>query len=139
MSSEPTEPTTPTGAPFAALEGAEFAVLTTYRRSGVAVPTTVWFAPGVDAADRLYITTSRTSGKYKRIRNNPQVTLTASDARGQTQGKPVAGQARVLPPQEFAHATAALEAKYGDQFRAILARTPTGDSERAYIEVAPAS
>ena len=133
-STQSTQPTTP----FAALDGAPFAVLTTYRRSGVGVPTTVWFAPGVEDASRLYITTSRASGKYKRIHNNSQVTLTPSDAMGNTQGETVPAQAAALAPEEFAQAEAALEAKYGDQYRGMMARDPN-NPDRVYIAVTPAS
>ena len=137
MSSEQTQPTQP-ATPFAALAGEPFAVLTTYRRSGVAVPTTVWFAPAVEDASRLYITTSRATGKYKRIHNNPQVTLTPSDAMGNTHGETIAAHAAAAPADEFARAEAALAAKYGDQFRGMLARNPD-NGDRVYIKVTPAS
>jgi PPOX class probable F420-dependent enzyme len=43
--------------------------LATFRKSGVAVHTPIWFA---EENGRLYLMTSSKSGKYKRIRNNPK-------------------------------------------------------------------
>jgi PPOX class probable F420-dependent enzyme len=70
---------TTTTDPFAPLAGEQFVVLTTYRRSGEAMPTTVWFA---ERDGKVYITTNERAGKVKRIRANPQVTLAASDRIG---------------------------------------------------------
>ena len=94
---------------FASLHDEEFVVLTTYRASGVAVPTTVWFA---DADGTIYVTTQRGAGKARRIGANPQVLLTPSDRVGNTHGEAVAGRARLLASDENAAAVAALRAKY---------------------------
>lgn len=104
---------------FAVLDGAEFIVLTTYRRSGIAVPTTVWFAQN---AGVLYITTGRDAGKVKRIRNNPQVQVAPSDRVGNVLGAVVAAQARLLMPEEYAPAIAALQQKYGEQYTMLTAQ-----------------
>jgi len=53
---------------------------TTYRKSGAAVSTATWIVP-VDAS-RVGFWTSSASGKYKRLRHNPRITLQPSDARG---------------------------------------------------------
>ncbi len=50
---------------FSALAGAQFMVLTTFRRDGRAAPTTVWFAQDGGV---LYGTTSTNTGKAKRMR-----------------------------------------------------------------------
>jgi len=127
--------------PFTPLAGAEFLVLTTYRRSGDGVPTTVWFA---EADGKLYITTSAGAGKAKRIRNNPQVALAPSDARGATSAPAFAARARVLPETDFDVAEAALHAKYGAQFDTVVAQSATRQrndpaAHRIYIEVSPAA
>jgi hypothetical protein len=116
---------------FAALAGAEFMVLTTHKRSGDAVPTTVWFAQ-VD--DRLYLTTQSQAGKAKRVRATSHVTVAPSDRVGNVVGLAVTAVARQLGPEEAPVAEAALHAKYGDQYVAVAARMPEG-SVRVFIEV----
>jgi len=59
---------------------AKYVSLTTYRRNGEAVPVPVWIAPLGDG--RIGFTTDATSGKVKRIRNNPSVTLRECSVRG---------------------------------------------------------
>jgi uncharacterized protein len=59
--------------PLDLLEGHRYFRLTSFRKSGKAVPRTVWFAL-VDG--KAYVFTSADSGKAKRIRNNTRVTLT---------------------------------------------------------------
>lgn len=121
---------------FAPLRDAEFIVLTTYRRSGAAVPTTVWFA-AVD--DVLYVTTSSTAGKAKRIRNNSQVQVAPSDQVGNLQGPAIPARARLLDPAEYAPAVAALQQKYGEMFSVMTARMDAArsESERIYLVVEP--
>ncbi|QHC59985.1 PPOX class F420-dependent oxidoreductase [Rathayibacter sp. VKM Ac-2760] len=64
---------------LAALADASFVSLTTFRKTGVGVSTPVWIAR--DGAD-LIVTTPRKSGKVKRLRNDPRVTLVPCDRRG---------------------------------------------------------
>ncbi len=61
--------TTSLEAPFEALRGHGFMQLTTFRKSGDAVATVVWFA---EDGGRLYITTASNSGKVKRLRHTPR-------------------------------------------------------------------
>jgi PPOX class probable F420-dependent enzyme len=123
---------------FPALAGAEFMVLTTHRRTGEPVPTTVWFA---QVGDRLYVTTMGIAGKANRLVNNDQVLVAPSDARGTVLGPGEPAQARLLDPAEYAVALDALRTKYNPQFDEIVSR----DAERApamggriYLEVRPA-
>jgi PPOX class probable F420-dependent enzyme len=104
-----------------ALADEQYVLLTTTRRSGVTVPTPVWVA--LDG-DSLVVTTGAESGKVKRIRHTPRVTLQACDRTG----KPNAGS-----PELEAHATvhddvesrerleAVMSQKYGLQYAAIRA------------------
>jgi uncharacterized protein len=103
---------------FSPLEGQQYISLATFRKSGEAVPTPVWFAL---ADDRLYIVTQQDSGKVKRIRNNPQVTMTPSDGRGQiTPGAPtLTGEATVIPREPQGPGDRALRAKYGWMYSAF--------------------
>jgi PPOX class probable F420-dependent enzyme len=118
--------------PFPALDGAEFMLLTTFRRNGEPVHTTVWFA---ESSGKLYITTMETAGKAKRIRSNGQAIVGPSDARGTVSGPEQKAQARVLAEEEYPVATEALESKYGDQFRQVVSRPiPVA---RTYLEVSP--
>jgi uncharacterized protein len=95
--------------PFENLEGHNHVSLTTFRRSGAAVPTTLWFAL---ADGRLYATTPPNSGKMKRIRNDPRVILTPCNAWGRPRGESVAGLARDVDGAASGRAEAALHEKY---------------------------
>ncbi len=58
----------------------KYVSLTTFRANGQPVATPVWIVPlGPTTAG---FTTESTSGKVKRIRNNPKVTLRPCDMRG---------------------------------------------------------
>src|SRR6185436_19006574 len=93
---------TPSTTGFDALRGRKHAILTTYRRSGEAVPTVVWF--GLDDAGRMYLRTEADAFKVKRLRRNPEVLVAPSDVRGKPKGPAAAGTARVLDASENDHA-----------------------------------
>jgi PPOX class probable F420-dependent enzyme len=122
----------PAEAPFAALRGRQFIKLTTYRKTGKPVPTTVWF---VEENGCLYITTAADSGKVKRLRHTPQVRVTACAPWGAPLGPELSALARVLVPDEYAHALAALRRKYGWLFWVFERCDRT---EQTYLEVSPA-
>lgn len=83
--------------------------LTTFRKSGVGVPTPVWF--GEDDG-KLYVMTRGTMGKTKRIRNNPQVKVAPCTIRGKVTGPEFAATARILPTEEHKHARETIKRKY---------------------------
>jgi PPOX class probable F420-dependent enzyme len=58
----------------------KYVLLTTFRKRGDAVPSPVWIVGLPDG--RAGFTTEDDSGKVKRIRNNPKVTLQACSVRG---------------------------------------------------------
>lgn len=89
-----------------------FMNLTTYRKSGQPVTTTVWFA---QMSDTLYGMSEPQAGKCKRIRNNPNVNVAPSMYAGKVLGETTAGLARILPPNEAANARQALDKKYSLQ------------------------
>src|SRR5262245_31812375 len=84
--------------------------LTTFRKSGIPVVTTVWFA--LDA-DKLYVWTALGSGKVKRIRNNPLVSIAPSSHLGKARGPAITALARILPPSEQETAQRLMNGKYG--------------------------
>lgn len=119
--------------PFAFLTPHQFILLTTYRKNGTPMPTTVWFASD---GGKIYITTNRNAGKTKRIRNNKLVEMTPSDRVGNLLGEPtVKGHAHEVSAEERQHARSVLEQKYGELFERIAGPdTP----DRTYILVEPA-
>jgi uncharacterized protein len=91
------------------LLGEKYISLATFRKSGAAVYTPVWFA---EEAGKLYVMTRSDSGKYKRIRNNASVRLAPCSIRGKITGAELGGRARVLPPGDWPRARKTLERKY---------------------------
>ncbi len=123
---------TPIHDPFAFLSSHQFIVLTTYRKDGTAVPTTVWFAYD---QGKVYITTMRIAGKIKRIHNNGHVQMTPSDRIGNGLGLPsVQGQAHEAALHERASSHAILAHKYDERFERIVGPE---SNERTYIVVEP--
>lgn len=113
----------------------QYANLFTYRKSGEAVKTPIWFA----ARDgKIYIVTTKGSGKIKRVRNNPRVLIGPSDAGGTPRGATVDATARVLGPNEVEVAKDALDRKYG-MIKAVFDFFMTlRGVEREWIEISPA-
>ncbi|GAA2364894.1 PPOX class F420-dependent oxidoreductase [Nonomuraea africana] len=91
--------------------------MTTYRRDGTPVATPVWVAQDGAA---VVIWTVATSGKIKRIRANPEVTVAPCDLRGNVRGEPVKGRAEILSAAQTAKVRALLRRKYGLQGRLVL-------------------
>lgn len=138
MSPDADTPRPATRSDLAALDAHEFADLTTYRRSGVAVPTTVWFAhdDGI-----LYVQTGPEAGKLKRVRANGRIALAPSTRAGEPLRATITAHARIVDGAEAARAEAALDRKYAEGRKQLLARMagqgiPQG---RAYLAIEPAS
>lgn len=120
---------------FELLNKHQYANLFTFRRSGEAVKTPVWFALHEGKA---YVMTTAAAGKTKRIRNGGRVQIGPSDQRGNPLGPVVEGQARILSPEETKVAKQALDIKYG-LFKAVFDFfMNVRGTERAYIEIRPA-
>ncbi|MEO6701580.1 MAG: PPOX class F420-dependent oxidoreductase [Jatrophihabitantaceae bacterium] len=92
----------------------KFVSVTTYRKSGTPVATATWITP-LDGG-QVGFWTSSASGKAKRLRNNPQVSLQPCDQRGRPKpgGSPVSGTAVLVGsgPQHEA-IQRQIKAKYG--------------------------
>lgn len=129
-----------TGSSFAGFENYRQIVLVTFKRSGEAVPSPI--NHGI-ADGKLYVRTDASTGKVKRIRNNPQVLVVASSLRGKPRGPVVAGVARILPEAEHAHADAVIAANWSPPMK-LLERSLDVSSQTlgvpmAFIEITPAS
>jgi len=119
------------------LEGHRYIRLTTFRRSGVAVSTTVWFA---QVGERAYVFTSANSGKAKRIRNNSSVIVTPSNFRGRpkTQSS-IEAEARLMNEDEEEMPNRAIDQKYGWQYRLFnfVIGLPRNPPEHVFLELRP--
>ena len=101
----------------AEIEQAEFIRLTTFRRSGIAVPTPVWFVPDGNA---LLVTTMDTTGKAKRLRHTSRVTVCVSDRRGGTKGPEIKATADLLTGADAVDVRKRVTRRYGFQGRVLL-------------------
>lgn len=116
----------------------EYVSLTTYRRTGDPVATPVWV---VRDGDRLLVTTGGTSGKVKRLRHTPRVTVTECDVRGgiAPDATPATAHAVVdASEQTRARLDAALKAKYGMKYRLIRLGRRRDTSSVALVLTDPA-
>lgn len=127
---------------FATLRNRKCINLTTFRRTGAAVATPLWFAvyQGV-----LYTQTFPAAGKLKRIKHTPRVTVAPSTINGKALGAEIEGEARIITnEQEILLAEAALARKYGltrriyygamSVYGKLRRQAPTG---RTYITIEP--
>jgi uncharacterized protein len=117
--------------PFTSLSPYEFVLLTTFRTSGVGVPTAMWFA---HEQGKLYMVTGRSTGKLKRIRATSRVLVAPCDWMGNLLGPEIEAYARELPITQHAHANAVLAQKYGEQYE-MDSRDADGEDEETFIEV----
>ena len=92
----------------AAIPG-KYLSITSFRRDGSGVSTPVWFATG---GDRLLVMTDLRSGKVKRIRRNPYVTIAPCSARGKRKARQLPAHAVLLPASEVGHAEQLIKRKY---------------------------
>ena len=113
-----------------AIHGQKYISLATFRKTGVPVPTPIWFA---EEGDKLYFMTNSKLGKCKRIRNNPNVKIAPCTIRGKISGPESSGTVRVLRPEEFDRVRQAIKQKYW------LARIPfLWRNTDTYMEITPA-
>ena len=111
----------------AEIQGQRYIALATTRKSGAIVLTPVWFA---EDSNKLYVMTSATTGKYKRIRNNPKVSVAPCTIRGKVTGPEFPATARILPTGEGQEARSLIRVKYW------LARLPfLWRKSNVYLEI----
>jgi PPOX class probable F420-dependent enzyme len=107
--------------------GQKYISLISFRKNGSPVPTPVWFA---EKDRKLYVMTRSDSGKYKRIRNRPQIRIAPCTVRGKLTGPEFPATARVLPAQDWPWARRTIEQKYW------LARIPfLWSKQNVYLEI----
>jgi PPOX class probable F420-dependent enzyme len=100
-----------------AIGSASYALVTTYRRDGRAVPTAVWI---VRDGDELAFWTVTGSGKVKRIRRDGTVLIGPCDLRGNPTGEQVPGHAVILDAAGTERVRGLLKRKYGLMGRITL-------------------
>jgi PPOX class probable F420-dependent enzyme len=102
---------------IAQFAGAKYLNLETFRKTGIGVPTPVWFARDVlrnaSTITVFYIYSEADAGKVKRIRNNPKVRVAPCTMRGDVRGAWIDGRARICEDDEAAHGQQLLTQKYG--------------------------
>ena len=119
------------------LKKANYLSLATFRKSGVAVETPVWFA---EEDDIFYIFSAGDAGKVKRLRNSPRCHIAACTMNGRITGDRVEAQGHLLTEaDEIDTALGALRRKYGWQMAITntLSRLSGKMGRRVYITVTP--
>lgn len=115
--------------------------ITTFRRDHSPVATPVWV---VADSGHLYVWTGAQTGKAKRIRRNPAVTVAPCTARGTPTGPAVPARAQIMSAASRPQVWPLFMAKYGIQLRAtiwsgrvsrLLRRTGRPSAERVFVEL----
>lgn len=107
----------------------KYILLTTFRRDGTPVATPVWC---VRDGRTLRVTTQGSSGKARRIRNDPRVMVAPCDMRGRPKGPAVRGTARIDDPERSAVTARLISRRYGLLGRFMLRKQ---DPDRIGITV----
>ena len=121
---------------FAALIGEEFALLVTFKRSGDAVPTPVWF--GLHDG-RLFVESLADAGKVKRLRHDRRVRVAPCTVRGTPKGSFADGVGRILEAAEETNAelALALDRHYGLRRRLYVRLGARLGVQSVYLELTP--
>jgi len=105
----------------AMLSDERFVSLTTYRKNGDGVATTVWIARD---GDQLIVLTPTDSYKVKRVRADPRVRLVPCNRAGKVPpgAAPVDGEAEIVDdPAETQRLWEIVRRKYGFEYKVIMA------------------
>lgn len=89
--------------------------LETYKKNGDGVKTPVWF---VSFEDIIYVITRESTGKVKRLANNPKIRLVPCSFNGNPEGEWISGNATLIKGDEAEKAVKLRKKKYG--LRALL-------------------
>src|SRR5215472_6089970 len=111
--------------------------LETYRKSGVAVRTPVWF---LVEDGTLIVHTGGTSGKVKRIRRNPKVRVAPSKFRGEPKGDYIDGHAElVTDPETVEKYYSLIYKKYGlmGSFTKFIQRFSRSKAKDVIVRIQP--
>ena len=100
------------------LASEKYVLFTTFRRDGRAVSTPVWLVQMPDG--EFGFSTGSESGKAKRLRHTPRVTLQGCDrSGGDARGPVYDAQARLVTGTALAQVRTAITAKYGAMATAL--------------------
>src|SRR5690242_14116259 len=113
----------------AEISGQKYISLLTFRKTGVAVPTPVWFG---EENGKLYVMSRNDSGKYKRIHNNSRVKIAPCTIRGKITGPEFDATARILPEQDWRTARKIIARKYW-----LMRISPFWSKKNIFIEITP--
>jgi uncharacterized protein len=113
VSSSPVSATEDQLSPFS---GEKTMCIETYRKTGEAVRTPVWF---IEENGELFVRSDSRTGKVKRIRNNPKVRVAPCTFGGTLKGDWVDGEARILEQGQSEHVFNLLNKKYGLSYRSV--------------------
>ncbi|HWP78450.1 MAG TPA: PPOX class F420-dependent oxidoreductase [Candidatus Nitrosotenuis sp.] len=100
---------------LAELERHKYINLETYKKSGQAVKTPVWF---VISGAQIFVTTRPDTGKVKRIKNNQKIRIMPCGMKGEPKGDWIEATARFANESETENAIRLRNKKYG--FKAKL-------------------
>jgi uncharacterized protein len=119
---------------FRELKGYRFLNLTTFRKNGVPVLTMVLFAL---VGDKIYVWTTKDSGKVKRIRNNATVQIAPSTRLGRPLGPIATASACILSVTEQTEAQSLTDRQFGwlKKFFGLIWRVQ--GREQVYLEITP--
>jgi PPOX class probable F420-dependent enzyme len=105
----------------------------TYRRSGEAIRTPVWF---VESGGLLFLLTRMDSGKVKRLRHNAEVLVAPCKMNGDLTGDWLPGQATFVESTESIEAIRTLfDQKYGAAARISNMFTKLQKKKRVFIKI----
>jgi uncharacterized protein len=104
----------------------------TFRRSGEAVPTPMWF--GLQG-ERMYVRSLADAGKVKRVRRDPHVRVAPCTLRGRPTGPFAEGLGRILLAEETVAAELALDRHYGAKRRWFEGLGDKLGVQTAYVEI----
>ncbi|HEU0368207.1 MAG TPA: PPOX class F420-dependent oxidoreductase [Candidatus Acidoferrum sp.] len=99
---------------FAALAMHKYLNLETFRKNGQGVRTPVWFAgePELGTPEKVYVYSTESSGKAKRIRNSGRARVAPCTGRGKLLGEWMEARAEIVSGAEAEHGTKLLNTKY---------------------------
>jgi uncharacterized protein len=105
-----------------------YVLVTTFRRDDTPVATPVWVARD---GDHLVVWVGTSSGKAKRVRRNPAVTVAACTIRGKPRSEPVPGRAELVDGAEGVRLRALIKKRYGLQGRIFVGRAERQQPDNA--------
>lgn len=116
-----------------AFSDAKYMNIETYRRSGEAVRTPVWF---VESGGLLFLLTRADSGKAKRLRHDTQVKVATCRMNGDVTGDWYTGEAAFVESEQSANEIKSMfEQKYGAAVRVTNALSRLQKKKRVFIKV----